>query len=188
MRALTERADDIIFPATFNRVIQTYIFLYVSFILFVTVIGIPLLIVWLLGLGKWYSRHYFEKLECELTRHSLRFKKGILFQVEKTIPLENIQNMTFIEGPLLRHFNLCILEVETAGQGPKTQSEMKLVGINDAPEFRAAVLGQRQFITSQARPQDTGEVINDIRDIKGILMSIERLMKERKEKSGYKSV
>ena len=172
---MTDRPDPVVLRASFNRIIQTYIFLYVGFILLVTIIGIPLLLVWLLGLGKWYSRHYFEKLECELTEHSLRFKKGIMFQVEKTIPLENIQDMTFIEGPLLRHFNLCILEVETAGHARQGQTDMKLVGINDAPEFRAAVLGQRQAIIARRKSEGPGDVLNEIRDL---LANIERLMRE----------
>lgn len=175
---MPDREDEVLLHATFNRIIQTYILLYVSFILFITIAGIPLLVVWLLGLGKWYSRHYFEKLECDLTRHSLRFKKGIMFQVEKTIPLENIQDMTFIEGPLLRHFNLCILEVETAGHGGQGQNHMRLVGINDAPAFRAAVLSQRKSLTARSASQDTGELLGEIR---GLLQSIERLMREERK-------
>ena len=94
--------------ATFNPLVRTYILLYIALILFITVAGWPLLLIWILGLGQWYSRHYYDKLECEVTERVLRFKKGILIQVEKTIPLENIQDLTFIEGPLLRHFNLCV--------------------------------------------------------------------------------
>ena len=40
-----------------------------------------------------------------------KFRKGILFRVEKTIPLENIQDVTFIEGPILRLYHLSILRV-----------------------------------------------------------------------------
>jgi len=44
----------------------------------------------------------------------LEFKKGIFFRVEKTIPLENIQDLTFNEDPLLRYLDLRVLKIETA--------------------------------------------------------------------------
>lgn len=136
--------EQIQFKATFNPIVKTYIFWYGLFILCITIIGIPIAIIWLLGLGQWYSRHYFQKLECELTTQHLRFKKGILFQVEKTIPLENIQDLTFMEGPLLRALHLTVIKVETAGQSQHQAHEMSLIGIIDATVFRQLLLEQRQ--------------------------------------------
>lgn len=107
----------IIKKASFNPVVKTYIFLYGFLVLCVSIIGIPLAIIWLLGVGQWWSRHFYEKLECVLSEKHLRLKMDILVQVDKTIPLENIQDMTFYEGPILRKFNLTMLKVETAGQG-----------------------------------------------------------------------
>jgi putative membrane protein len=167
--------DDSIFKAAFNPVVKTYIYLYVGCILLVSVIGIPLLIFWLLGVGQWYSKHYFEKLECEITERTLRFKKGILVQIEKTIPLENIQDITFIEGPLLRHFNLCMLKVETAGHSnPANGNEMSLIGIVDAPNFRKLVMDQRQRITEKVKSND-----NVLVEIKDSLLRIEENLKRR---------
>lgn len=167
--------DDSISKASFNRLVKTYIFLYVGFVLLVSIIGIPFLILWILGVGQWYSKHYFEKLECEITERTLRFKKGILVQIEKTIPLENIQDITFIEGPLLRHFNLCMLKVETAGHStPSNGNEMSLIGIVDAPNFRNLVMEQRQRITEKAKSNDN--VLIEIRDS---LLRIEENLKSR---------
>lgn len=167
--------DDSISKANFNPVVKTYIFLYVGFVLFVSIIGIPFLILWILGFGQWYSKHYFEKLECEITERTLRFKKGILVQIEKTIPLENIQDVTFVEGPLLRHFNLCILKVETAGHSnPANGNEMSLIGIVDAPNFRNLVMEQRQRITEKAKSNDN--VLIEIRDS---VLRIEENLKSR---------
>ncbi|MBX7153132.1 PH domain-containing protein [bacterium] len=170
----TEPNNPVLLKASFNPIIRAYIIFYVSMVLLSTIVGIPLMIIWLLGVGKWYSRHYFDKLECELTHHTLRFKKGILLQIEKTIPLENIQDMTFIEGPLLRHFNLCILKIETAGQSHHNSNEMKLVGINDAPAFRAAVLGQRQKLAEKKTTVDPTVVLTEIRES---LLRVEDLLK-----------
>jgi len=102
--------------ASFNPLIRPYLVITIGFTLCMTFIGIPLAIIWFLGAGQWWARHYFAKLECELGEKSLRYRKGILVQVEKTIPLENIQDVTFIEGPILKHFQLSTLKFETAGQ------------------------------------------------------------------------
>lgn len=135
--------------AKFNPIIKTYILMYAGIIMISTIIGIPFALIWFLGVGQWYSKHYFEKLSCELTDKNLRFRKGILFQIEKTIPLENIQDMTFVEGPLLRAFNLTVIKVETAGQTQHQGNEMSLIGIYNADLFREALLERRLKIVSQ---------------------------------------
>lgn len=158
----------IIKKASFNPVVKTYILLYVFFILFISIIGIPLGIIWLLGIGQWWSRHFYDKLECVLSEKHLRLKMGILVQVDKTIPLENIQDMTFYEGPILRKFNLSMLKVETAGQGSGSGSEMSLIGINDAHDFRLLVLEQREkvrMVMQQRGDDQTKVVLSEIRDI-----------------------
>ena len=90
--------------AQFNPLIRPYLVLQIAFALAITIIGIPFAIIWVLGLGQWWARHYFDKLDCHLDDKKLRYRKGIFVTVEKTIPLENIQDVTFIEGPILRHF------------------------------------------------------------------------------------
>ncbi|MEO6172944.1 MAG: PH domain-containing protein, partial [Arenimonas sp.] len=102
--------------ATFNPLVKPYMMLQVAFILCITIFGIPLALIWVLGVGQWWAQHYYDKLSCEISDIELKFRKGILFQVEKTIPLENIQDVTFIEGPILKRFNLSILKFETSGQ------------------------------------------------------------------------
>ncbi len=167
-----------IHKAEFNSVLRTYILLYVAFFLFISIIGIPLCIVWLCGVGQWYSRHYFDKLECVLTDKNLRFKKGIIVQFEKTIPLENIQDMAFIEGPVLRHFNLCVLKVETAGGSAHMSHQMSLVGIKDAQAFRLKVLEQRTLLKNMQGNYDNQNVLVDIKES---LLRIEGLLKENKK-------
>lgn len=148
---------------------------------FITFIGIILLPFWFLGVGQWWSRHYYDKLECELTETAIRFKKGILVQVEKTIPLENIQDVTFVEGPLLKYFHLCILKFETAGQSAGQAHDMQLIGIVNAHELRNLILSQREKRMqaknmAPANPiSDNTAVLQEIKellaDIKGILQS-----------------
>ena len=127
----------------FNPLIRPYLVLSVGFTLIMTIVGIPLAVIWFLGIGQWWARHHFDKLECELTPQALRFRKGIFVTVEKTIPLENIQDVTFIEGPLLKRFNLSILKFETAGHSAGQANDMKLIGIIDAHDFRERILASR---------------------------------------------
>src|SRR5438045_2361995 len=125
-RAMTDPIPEAPRRAAFNPLIRPYLVLYGAMILTMTVIGIPLAVLWLLGVGQWWARHYFALLECELGATALRFRKGIIFQVERTIPLENIQDVTFIEGPLLKRFHLSVLKFETAGQSHGQAHAMSL--------------------------------------------------------------
>ncbi|MFT7298572.1 MAG: putative membrane protein [Sphingobacteriales bacterium] len=75
--------------AEFNPRIKSYIFWVGVMIIAITVFGIPLLLIWCLGLGQYFSRRYYENLHCKLATRHLQFKKGVFFKVEKTIPLEN---------------------------------------------------------------------------------------------------
>lgn len=140
----TENAAPL-FRAQFNPLIRPYLVLYVGGFLFMTIVLIPLALIWFLGVGQWWARHYFDKLECEIGADRLRFRKGIIFQVEKTIPLENIQDVTFIEGPLLKRFHLSILKFETAGQSVGQAHDMRLIGIIDAHAFRGRILQGREI-------------------------------------------
>lgn len=159
--------------AEFSPKIKTYVMLYVGFLLFVTIIGIPFLIIWLLGLGQYVSRRYFENLKCLLTDRHLIFSKGAFYKVEKTIPLENIQDLTFLENPILNLLELRILKIETAGGGGSGMSDMRLVGIVDAEGFKEKVLEQREAIRMKMEngkaggtgSDETLEVLREIRDL-----------------------
>jgi membrane protein YdbS with pleckstrin-like domain len=132
--------------AEFNPLIRPYLVLYVGLILTFTIFLIPVAVVWFCGLGQWWAQHYFLKLDCVLGPTELRFRKGILFQVEKTIPIENIQDVTFIEGPLLKRYHLSILKFETAGQSAGQAHDMRLIGIIEAHAFRTQLLQRRQAL------------------------------------------
>ena len=175
---------DLPLRAGFNPLIRPYMVLNVGLMLALTVILIPLALLWFCGIGQWWARHYFAKLECELGPLALRFRKGILFQVEKTIPLENIQDVTFIEGPLLKRFNLSILKFETAGQSAGQAHSMQLTGIIDANEFRAQILSRREKLKHAVAPGGTGlmgseETLDVLRAILKKLNDIEARFAER---------
>ncbi len=147
---MNSKADTVSIRASFNELIRPYLVLYIGFVLAITVVGIPLAVLWFLGIGQWWARHYFKMLECELTDTHLRFRKGILVQIEKTIPLDNIQDVTFIEGPILRKFQLSKLKFETAGQSEGQAHNMELIGIVDAHDFRSQILKRRQTLKERS--------------------------------------
>lgn len=166
------------FKATFNPRIASYIYWYVAFVLLITIIGIPLMIVWLLGFGQYYSKRYYDHLECNLTERHIQFRKGVMFKVEKTIPLENIQDLTFIQNPFLNAFDLRILKIETAGSSNPQGSDMQLIGINEMEKFKDLVMAQREVRQGRAEIAQSSqspslhsntEVVELLREIRDLL-------------------
>ncbi|MEQ8525432.1 PH domain-containing protein [Gracilimonas sp.] len=160
----------ILHEATFNPKIKNYILWYGVLICLISIFMIPLIPIWLL-IASIYLKRYFERLECELTTRSLRFKKGYIFHTERTIPLDKIQDLTFKEGPLLKYFGLSILRIETAGSSAQGGPDLSLIGVVDAFDFRSLVLDQRDKVTdnqssvsSTHENESTTEILKEIRD------------------------
>ncbi len=165
--------NKIIQKAEFNPKIKIYILLTVGLFLLISVAGIPFLIIWFLGLGQYIGKRFYENLQCQLTTQHLEYKKGVLFKVEKTIPLENIQDLTFIQNPLLNLFDLRILKIETAGNSNPRGTDMKLIGILETASFKKKVLEQREILKngrqSESNPanagSETNQLLTEIRDL-----------------------
>jgi len=166
--------------AVFSPKIKTYILFSVAFFLFISIIGIPILLFWFLGLGQYISRRYFENLKCVLTERQLVFSKGAFFKVEKTIPLENIQDLTFLQNPILNLLDLRILKIETAGGSNPHGSDMKLIGITDAEKFKKKVLNQREKIIDDSSAGRSGT--DEIESLQ-LLREMRDLLKEIKDKN-----
>lgn len=141
--------DASVVTAKFNPLYRPYLVVTIGLTMVCTIVGIPFAVVWFCGVGQWWAHHYFERLMCVVDGKTLRFRKGILFQVEKTIPLENIQDVTFIEGPVLKKFHLATLKFETAGHSAGQAHDMHLTGIIDAHEFRNRIIAAREVLRHQ---------------------------------------
>ena len=172
--------SNIIQSAEFNPKIKTYLLLVVALCLAITFVGIPFLIIWFLGLGQYYGRRYYESLRCELTQRHLEFSKGVFFKIEKTIPLDNIQDLTFIENPFLKFLDLRILKIETAGQSNPQGSDMKLIGIIQSSDFKEKVLRQRELISTESTSKDISSEIGN-EQTNSILLEIRDILKEIKK-------
>ncbi|MEM9283558.1 MAG: PH domain-containing protein [Verrucomicrobiota bacterium] len=172
-------AEETIKKAEFNPSVCTYWLLSGSVTLLLTIIGIPLLILWI-PLGLLFTRRYLSRMECVLTTKALKVKKGILVRTEKTIPLEKITDMGMVQGPIMRSFSLHRLSVETAGQsGPG--SLVSLTGIVDAPSFREAVLNQRDATSISSDEKEAGneeKTVALLTEIRDSLSRIEAKMEE----------
>lgn len=116
----------------------------------ITVVGIPLIpIVW--GFSFWYGPEYLRRVSARLTAQALEVKVGVFFRKEATIPLNRITDVRLHDGPLMRHYQLRGLKVETAGSaGQNAGSEGNLLGVIDAAAFRDAILSQRQQVLEAA--------------------------------------
>ena len=178
------KTKTVIEEASFNPRIRTYFLLLVAFYVLISLVGIPFLVIWFAGLGQSISKKYYKSLTCRLTDRHLEFGKGVLFRVEKTIPLENIQDLTFLENPLLKWLGLRIVKVETAGQSNPQGSDMKLVGIVEAHDFKEKVLDQREeMLTRKYRSageeqqpgrSDDSETVALLREIRDLLAGMDK--------------
>ena len=126
-------------------------------ILGVTVVGIPLLLLWF-PLGLLATNRYIANMSTELTTKKLIVRKGILTRTENTVPLDKITDMAMIQGPLMRLFGIHKLTIETAGQSG-TGALISLTGVEEVAEFRAAVMAQKSALSeSQLRPETKADL------------------------------
>ena len=172
--------------AEFNEKVCTYWLLSGALILAVTIVGIPLLLLWF-PIGKRFTKRYLDRMSCVLTETALKVNKGIFVRVEKTIPLAKITDMGIVQGPIMRHLELHKLTVETAGQSAQG-ALVSLAGIKDAKAFREAVLNQRDVISTASsqsappvvsqEPIDASSLLSEIRDS---LLRIEAKLEKRSD-------
>jgi membrane protein YdbS with pleckstrin-like domain len=177
-----EHQNAVLKKGVFNPAFKTYIFLIVIFYLFCSVIGIIIIPFWLCGLGQWLTGKFFKTLKCELSEKNLYFSKGMIIHIEKTIPLENIQDVSFFGGPILRSFGLTFIRVETAGGGGHHGSNiMSIPGIEDAEEFKNMILIQREKVMKEKRGIVTtgGNDSAILTEIKNELVEIKNLLAKK---------
>lgn len=185
----SEVGGRVLLRAEFDPRLMTYNLLVIAITLTACIVTIPLLLPWLLGVGRYITRRQFEALEAELTERSLNVRRGFLFRLQKNVPLDKITDLAVNEGPILRYLGLCTLGIETAGGGGNEggMGQARLTGVRDALAFRDAVLRQRDRVTggspATADPAvglapGAGETatLTEIRDTLG---RIEELLRQR---------
>ena len=179
----------VIAEAQFDGNTVKWIRVIVSGFLVITVVGILLIPFWLV-FSFWYGAEYMRRVSARLTDQALEIRIGVFFRKESTIPLNRVTDVRLHDDPVMRHYGIRGLKVETAGMsGDSASSEGNLVGIADAEGFRNAVLEQRQRVidaesgrgrpvqtVSAEAPDTANETLEEIRDI---LARIENHLAER---------
>lgn len=178
------RDERILWEAKFNEKVTTYWLLNGMIILAVTVIGICLLPIWYF-VGKELTNRYLRTYSCTLTNRSLKFSRGWLVRVEKTVPLDRITDLGLMQGPIMRWLDIEALSVETAGQSAMG-ALLTVSGIEDGRAFRDAVLEQRDRVvgSQEDAAEKAGEGVassddSTLRAIHETLLRIESQLSDR---------
>jgi putative membrane protein len=160
--------------ATFSPSTKTYWVINSSIVFVSSIVGIPLLIIWL-PLASIFTSRYLSSLSCVLTERSLIVKKGIWNRIEKTVPLDKITDLGLAQGPVMRALGIEQISVETAGSSA-AGALVSLPGIEGEREFRDAVFRQKEDLAaakqseshtppaSTPAPDGTLEVLTEIKN------------------------
>ena len=129
-------------------------------------------------------------MSARLLERKLVVKRGIIFVVEKSIPLEKITDVALSQGPIMRFFGLYRLSFETAGQSAEG-ALVSLIGINDAEKFREAILKQKDNLSAHQTSainkietpisdMATSEIISLTQSVQNIEQMLKEIMANKK--------
>ena len=154
----------LIMAVEFDRKIIVYWWIMANFGLLVSMIGIPLMLIWL-PLGWIAHRKQFEHMSGALTDRSINMRMGGIFKKQQNIPLDKLTDVSIHEGPILNAFGVVRMQFETAGAAP-----FILTGVRNSGEFRDLVLKQRDSLVASPNQQssastESGDVLIEIRDL-----------------------
>jgi len=179
---MPSRSDDVLLEASFDTeaIVRYHWIGLVPVAAFI--ITIPIVII----VAIFYAfllRRMVASWSATLTRRNLLVKRGVFNRVEKTIPLEQITDLSLVEGPVMRYIGVKRLSVETAGQtGGAGNALVSLLGVVDPEGFRERVLAQRDRISdaespAEAAPNMSGAASSsELREIADTLRRIEHVV------------
>ncbi len=175
--------DTVRLKAVFDPKVKIYWYfqgLIAHFMLCFTGLGFFTLPLWAV-FGIFVVSKRYDTLSAELTDRAIHMKSGYIFRVEKTIPLEKIQDLSLRTGPLLTAFGLASVQVETAGGSAQQGSDMGLPGLSNATEFRNAVLElrDRQSGAPAIADRSSDSSVELLREIRDSLARIEQGLASR---------
>ena len=93
--------------------------------------------------SRWICPAQANALCYRLEGSTLRADGGVFFLFRKSIPLERITDITLVQGPLLRHFNIWAMRIQTAGSA---QCEATLYGVRNPEEIRELIFARRRQV------------------------------------------
>ncbi|MHC5055001.1 MAG: PH domain-containing protein [Planctomycetota bacterium] len=110
-------------------------------------IGSVAVLVYLLLIGPWFPRRQASALRYALEGTTLRVDSGVFFLSRKAIPLDRVTDIVLVQGPLMRHFGVWSLRVQTAGAGSHIP-EGVLFGVEEPERVRDLLLETRDEAAS----------------------------------------
>lgn len=179
--------ETILQSATFAPALRTYWLVNAAWVMLVSCVFSPLIPLWFMGIGQWWTRKAYNALQCHLTERSLVVRSGVSNKVEKNIPLEKITDLSLRQGIIQRWFGVHEIRVETAGGSGGAGPDAMLVGVVEAEAFRDAVLARRDEVSGTASSgpkaisQTEGETLAVLMDIRDSLVRIESALSEKAE-------
>ena len=184
---MTDHNENVLLDAEFDKAnIQKYWMITGVIFSIITIVGIPLMLIWV-PIMLFFSSRIIDRMEATLTPTKLIIRKGWLVRVEKVLPLEKITDLGLMQGPIMRALSLNQITVETAGSSGAGQSLVKLIGIIDTESFRTEVLAQRDAVsagkgasTNQAEQvSGSGDSTDALERINSTLERIEKLLERQ---------
>jgi membrane protein YdbS with pleckstrin-like domain len=100
----------------------------------------------------------FRRLRYDVDEDSVNIRSGVLFHVEKVIPLEKITDIKLVQGPLMRLFSCYNVLIQTAGSGHQVpEGIMTFESHEKAVEVRERIMTARQRFRSGLLGVGTGD-------------------------------
>jgi membrane protein YdbS with pleckstrin-like domain len=112
--------------------------------------GLVLGLLWYLAIGPWVHRRQVEALRYRLDGATLRIDSGFIFLQRKSIPLDRVTDVVLAQGPLMRHFGVWQLRIQTAGTGQQLP-EGAMLGVPDPEAARDLIMRRRDEVTGANR-------------------------------------
>lgn len=98
----------------------------------------------LAGFMRWRSTSY------TVDEHGVHWESGIVRKKQTTVPLDRIQGLDTVAGPVQRLFGVVAVHVQTAGGGAKGEVVLDAVGAAAVERLREAVRGRRPEVVEDA--------------------------------------
>ena len=176
----TPRVDNGPVVAVFDEKVKLYLVLRVAATLAATGVGLVVLPFWLV-LGPIWASAYFRSMVARLTDRSLEYSHGVWFRQETSVPLDKVQDLSLLHGPVLNALGLSTLRIDTAGSSTPGAAAASLAGVIDAARFRDEVLRRRDALQGRGQPAQvsgTAEAPSapELREIRDSLQRIEALL------------
>jgi membrane protein YdbS with pleckstrin-like domain len=133
---------------TVERYLYWQHMLFLLFIALITLgIGFVAILIYVVLIGSWLPARQALAMRFALEGTTLRVDGGVVFLSRKAIPLDRVTDIVLVQGPLMRHFGLWSLRVQTAGAGSQ-MPEGVLLGIEEPERVRDLLLEAPDEATS----------------------------------------